>query len=208
MSLFAVDFISPHTWPFLICMHSTLSAFGRGSPFLFLLCKNDHQMKDKVPSDRVSVRIKGVQLIFSSWRWKQRKRRQETLLWLLHLPLSWEPCCPTTARGLRSGGRKAASSVKADVWLYGCALLQLKTGIYDTKSRAGYQLFRGLIVCLEAQGSMWPVPDQDVVNTTPSHISNCGSRYLCLSCSHAHLSSMHSGYGGISDKEAYYTRYF
>lgn len=193
-----------------MCACCSVCVRQRHNPVLFFLCKNDHQMKDKVPSGRMSVRIKGRQLIFSSWCWKQRKRRQsleETLLWLLHLPLSRAPCCPTTARGLRPGGRKAASSVKDDVWLRVCPPLQLKTGICDTKSRTGYQLFGGLIVYWEAQGSMWPGSDQYVVNKTPTHISNRGSQCLWLSCAHAHLSSMHSGYGGICDKEACYTRY-
>lgn len=189
-----------------LCACCSICVWQRHSLFLFFLRKNDHQMKDKVPSGRVSVRIKG-----DSWfsQVGVGSREKEDNPWKKHCfdfctyPSAGSHAVQQQQEGWdQEGGRLPA------LWrMMSGSVSALRSSSSDTKSRTGYQLFRGLIVYLEAQGSMWPVSDQYVVNKTPSLTSNHGSQYLWLSCSHAHLSSMHSGYGGISDKEAYYTRH-
>lgn len=43
------------------------------SPFLFFVCRDDHQMKGIVASNAVSVRINRRWLVFSSWCWSREK---------------------------------------------------------------------------------------------------------------------------------------
>lgn len=75
LSLPDVGCVAPHTYP---GCSACLWLFNSGDTahFSFFVCKSDHQRKGSVPPDRVSVRIKGRQLIFSSWRLKQRKSKQ------------------------------------------------------------------------------------------------------------------------------------
>lgn len=195
----------PRTYTYCsICVW--LFALQEHSLFLFFVCRDDHQMKGKVASDGVSIRIKGRRFSQAGVEVEKKTRSLGSEVSLTSIPTFQ---LEVVLANNEEGWDQASIAMKATVLTSRCFPLQLETSIPDTRRTTQLQLFwRTYWTYLVAKGTMWPVSDQLVVNKVPNPISCCVGQCSGLSCSHAHQSSMCSGYRAISDKDDFYRGYF